>query len=1194
MSEANPPQNPPKRRSVLRFLFATTLGCLSFGVGSLVVLVLLVPTMLSGPVSRWTADQFGAQHQGSLRIGEVSLGWFQRQELRDAELLDPDGRAVARVWASCPSILDLLGAGDGAIGEVRVRVEADLVADDAGATNLDRALEPRRPAPPEADPRRVDAEPYADLERLLERLALDLHIDAPRITWSDVRTRAARRSYELRDLVLTVQARPGQPYVFKLRGHIAGEPAGVLEVDATCDGPIRLEQRWPAGRTRATARIERFSAGLIDGLAGLQGALVDAVGDEFGANLRAEIASLDAGTIDLDVRGARGSVSLAARMEGGAVTATERPFLLAELPLPRRALERALAGRLPPETGVAFADAGAPWSVRVPRLRVALPQAGAWDLAALAPILDAAEFELEAALPCRVTLDSAELRAAGVSASASALKVRLWSQAEKPFTARLDADLAAGEPGSAQITVAARRPFASLAAGGLPAVDVDASIDGLSTHALGEIAGQGARFAQALGPRLALTAEARGAHLGGGRVALALRAERANVEAGGEIRDGVLELGGERPTRIAWRPDPAFLAREIAPFVPEGAALAIEPGSVEVDVARARILLPDAAKPDVSLLSALEGALSVSLPAVRWSDAHTAAAGLATGLDEPRIVLAVAPDKGVEADVTARVVCGTATPAALKLTARTRGTLDALMAEPRPDVDTRLEVQGLDTSALERLAGQEGRISALLGPKLGIVVQTTGALPDAGSIDARIAGDEGSVALRGSIAAGRFTAAGDAGFDATARLSTEFLRARAQGSLPEGARIEVAGGGAPVTLRVRDLVLPLDFADVPALLAATELGLEAELPAIEYVDPRTAAAGRTVELSGGRLTARLSAAEPAVLRFTARVDDTPPGGVEFDLRALDPLATLMEEGGIDRFRAAVRLRAQALPTALLDVLAAQEGLLVDALGARLEMEFDAPQVSRNAGAFAGKLTSDKHSVRCAGRLDAGSLRIDQVDGLDARLALGPIVMDRIVVKLMPLLGGAQTAGFLEAAEQSVDLVPFLLQSDSLSFPIDGDVANLDADLKVDLGRLNWSGMPALAALGLAGTQAQIRLPAFTVPIRKGVARYDRLPIKIGGRELVLKGSVQLQSGEMSFATDIPLEMLGKKFNAELERVRSFLPPDTAVPIEIHGTWRKPRLALGGKFLEKALEKAAGKGVGDLLDGLLGGKKKKDG
>jgi hypothetical protein len=63
---------------------------------------------------------------------------------------------------------------------------------------------------------------------------------------------------------------------------------------------------------------------------------------------------------------------------------------------------------------------------------------------------------------------------------------------------------------------------------------------------------------------------------------------------------------------------------------------------------------------------------------------------------------------------------------------------------------------------------------------------------------------------------------------------------------------------------------------------------------------------------------------------------------------------------------------------------------------------------------------------------------------------------------------------------------------------------------------------------------------------------------------------------------------------ELDKVREYLDPNLLVPIEIKGTWNKPKITLGREFMDKVVKKAAEgalkKGLFDLLDDQL---KKKD-
>src|SRR4030095_6041385 len=108
-----------------------------------------------------------------------------------------------------------------------------------------------------------------------------------------------------------------------------------------------------------------------------------------------------------------------------------------------------------------------------------------------------------------------------------------------------------------------------------------------------------------------------------------------------------------------------------------------------------------------------------------------------------------------------------------------------------------------------------------------------------------------------------------------------------------------------------------------------------------------------------------------------------------------------------------------------------------------------------------------------------------------------------------------------------------------------------------------------------------------IKIEKGVARYDRLPIKVQGQELVFKGSYDLAKSQFALSTGVPLKLLGKGVERELDKLREYLDPDLVVSIENRGTWTKPSIRPGKDFLDKVVKDAAKgalrKGLGDLLD-----------
>src|SRR6185436_1314139 len=104
------------------------------------------------------------------------------------------------------------------LGKIVVVASAELTADDTGTTNLQRALEPTDEAKQrDASASKKPSEP-TDLGKLLRELDLDLEVRVTKLTWSDARTRALGKPFELADLVATVAAKPGQPLALEVNG----------------------------------------------------------------------------------------------------------------------------------------------------------------------------------------------------------------------------------------------------------------------------------------------------------------------------------------------------------------------------------------------------------------------------------------------------------------------------------------------------------------------------------------------------------------------------------------------------------------------------------------------------------------------------------------------------------------------------------------------------------------------------------------------------------------------------------------------------------------------------------------------------------------------------------------------------------------------------------------------------------------
>ena len=221
-------------------------------------------------------------------------------------------------------------------------------------------------------------------------------------------------------------------------------------------------------------------------------------------------------------------------------------------------------------------------------------------------------------------------------------------------------------------------------------------------------------------------------------------------------------------------------------------------------------------------------------------------------------------------------------------------------------------------------------------------------------------------------------------------------------------------------------------------------------------------------------------------------------------------------------------------------------------------------------------------------IDGATIVAKDAQGLDASVPLSPLFSERIVGKLVPLL---------VHATKPAGAKPVALSVSKFSLPLDGDLSKLNGTVTLDLGEVGYSLLPGFeSALALAKLSdkavASTTLEPLVIPIVNGVAGYDKLPVSIDGTQYFFTGTYDLAKSEMRFATELPLTLLGKKFSNDLDKARDFIDPAMLVPIEIHGTWSKPKFKLGQKFIDDVLAKALDGLLKKGLDDLLGGNKKK--
>jgi len=995
------PSSPRGRRGCFGLALKTTLGCAAAALGAFVVLVLLLPTMLGG-FARSTAEGIFAEgFRGTLKVREVDLAWNGPQKITEAVLLDPEQREVARVTAVLPSLLDLIGS----TGPLRLRVEvdADLVADDQGLVNLQRAIEPRAPKPKESADRGGDEAGSNGLETI-SSLDAEVEVVSRRLSWSDAETRRSGKPFEVRDLSVKVLAKPGQPLTVRATGQIVADAPGALEAEAVLHGPIESGKAWPFGDVDAKVRIEGFSTAMVDGIAGLGGKLTEVLGPRFDFRLAASGMTPQKGAIEVALASPHSSFDFAGTFEGGLLRSRDGSPVKLALGVPRGFVDDRIAPSLPPGISLRWEESDQPWTVSVTNLELPIPDASAPDVPGLARSFEHLRCDVDVDLPSHVGFESAETRAAKVRVALDGVRIRLGVAPGEPARARLETTLDTGTTGRITAEAVVAEPWKALAEGGIPPADLALDVVGVHTPAIDALAGQGGRLAEAIGPSLAvhLKADDFSASSSG-----SLRAEvdtpRLKVGLGGSIESGALRGSGEAGLDVSWDPPAGFVDRHLAASLPSGTNLAVQAGRVEI---RGReMTVPIAAPSTEELLKALALDLSLRLPAAKWTPEGdgTSTQGLA-----PIVIDATSVDvkivSGGDLVIGVRSSLDGGANGRISLDAHVPELSRVLASDSLPPVEAKLSVEGLATALVDGLAGQKGLLVQALGSPLSL----TGSATAKGKVVELRVGESSPTTrleLSAQLDDRTLRARGEDGLHLTARLSEELVLQQIAPALPPGATLALLDADRPIELSVRDLqfVLPPPSAAEVPLVARLEplagkVGLR--VGGLRYADEHTRAAKVDLSLRDVELNVEIAPKQPLAARLAAVVHAGSEGKLDLKLSLADPWFSMRGEGAklppVD-----VDLRLAGLPNAALDALSGRPGLVSGLLGPTSDLAVDTKGASPEAGAFSASLGSPSASIALAARLENGVLLAADKPAIDVRATLSQAWLDQQVGALMP-------------------------------------------------------------------------------------------------------------------------------------------------------------------------------------------------
>ncbi|MHC4079956.1 MAG: hypothetical protein ACYSU2_01415, partial [Planctomycetota bacterium] len=498
------------------------------------------------------------------------------------------------------------------------------------------------------------------------------------------------------------------------------------------------------------------------------------------------------------------------------------------------------------------------------------------------------------------------------------------------------------------------------------------------------------------------------------------------------------------------------------------------------------------------------------------------------------------------------------------------------------------------------------RVDQVLGSRSGDLLTWIG---ESGNANLTLRSDAGAyeAAIKADFPRirGEFTAAAEGdvisvtGGEAAVSLSREAIQQRLApppAGGPAGPPSVKVQADVPLRLKVRSLGVPrglltgepLDPAavDVDLVLTGGPLVLDDPQQGQSSID-ELAVALKSGDLAEGielSITGKVkaSAGEPGALKVQGRVTGLVTDG------ALTP----------ENAELAMNATANGVHSAVVDALAGWQGLLVAAVGPRMDLTASARKFSRTTGHVTARVETTNGWLdipRALGRENA--LRIRGTEELQAKaeLEITPPLRERLLISIHPLLADIRTTEG-----------PLGATLGSATVPLDGDVSRLRADLDMTIGAVEFdSGSVTLALLTLFNASNAATIPGQIEPIkvriRKGVVTYERFAVKIDVYSLVYSGKINLNKRTVDLRTEIPLAGLAHHFK-DLEGYADKI----VVPLVTRGrlgelkkedTQIDPEFDIGKAALEAGVgglledvSKETGIPVGDILDDIFKQKK----
>lgn len=478
------------------------------------------------------------------------------------------------------------------------------------------------------------------------------------------------------------------------------------------------------------------------------------------------------------------------------------------------------------------------------------------------------------------------------------------------------------------------------------------------------------------------------------------------------------------------------------------------------------------------------------------------------------------------------------------------GDVNAQVSEGKPAgaLAANIKLAGIDTRAVENMLGQQGMLTGSMGDSLTVETKTTLAPPASAKAGQAFDFNQASINIETALTAPRLKTNGplklavlperlalsspaNLQLNADPSFVNRFLNPPPKAGAKPNANTLTLRQPANVTVAINKLALsratpvaagakPPQGATLGPLKAGVfDLALNVAIPALAM----GMTDGTAMNISNVSVNAQSGSGTGSPITFDvniaqATVADRPPANNLKIAGNITDLASPAGEVQMDKARLTARGNLANIPTPLVDALAKQNGLLVDALGPTVSLELNANNFSLG-GAPGGTLDIQTNSERVTSKIkgvtqDGAFVSQEPINVsiLEISKALGARIVDG-----MPVVG---------SFEKSKDDKAGVITATNMRVPLDNDLRKLNGVVRLDLGTAKFGASDTfskiLQAVKIkdAGSIGR-KLPPLDVTFTNGIATYPKYKLPLGEFTVETEGTIDMVNKHIDVVTWMP-------------------------------------------------------------------------